>query len=150
MMPLLNGALGLLAWSDYIDASLTGFPGSIPRVLAVQFSVHPTFISFRRGEPWLNTLFAIQRVEFLDCPSRVPRERHSDPLGRTPHSAKSLPALQFRYVNSLNHRGVIGIVRRRRRLLLFPTPVSRCGITCGCSPPAGWWVHHGTMSIIEP
>ena len=45
--------------------------------------------------------------------------------GRTPHSAKSLPALLFRYVNSLNHRGVIGIVRRRRRLLLHQTPVIR-------------------------
>ena len=32
-----------------------------------------------RVHPWLNTLFAVQRVEFLDCPSRVPRERHSDP-----------------------------------------------------------------------
>jgi hypothetical protein len=68
-------------------------------------------------------------------------------MGRTPHSAKSLPALLFRYVNYLNHRGVIGIVRRRRRLLLQQTPVSRCGITCGCSPPAGRRLHHGTMAI---
>jgi len=50
-------------------------------------------------------------------------------MGRTPHCAESLPALELEYVNYLNHLCFGAIVRRWRLLLLQTRTISRCGIT---------------------
>ena len=50
-------------------------------------------------------------------------------MGRTPHCAKSLPELEFKYVNYPNHLCFGAIVWRWRLLLLETRTISRGEIT---------------------